>query len=167
LGGVSPASLAVDDTAETVTRLCQISAKSPQLRPQPTDTVVDPSHVRAKLSVALVVAAFVAGGCAGSNRAEPEADASWTIRQAESVTSVRGLRVRVRYCRGLGHATRSDNAARYRRFECLAGARAASDPYAFDTVAVLYDLEPLADYDGPESRHRLADVQFIGGPGIP
>jgi hypothetical protein len=123
--------------------------------------------MRQQLRIALVVTAIVVGGCAGSNGAEPEADALWTTRQAESVTTVRGLRVRVRHCRGLGGATRGEGGARYRRFECLAGGRAASDPYAFDTVAVLYVLEPLAEYDGPESEHRLTNVRFIGGPGIP
>jgi hypothetical protein len=53
----------------------------------------------------------------------------------------------------------------YSRFECLAGARAAFQRY--DTVAVLYVLHPLEEYDGPTSRHRLTDVRFIGGPGVP
>jgi hypothetical protein len=125
--------------------------------------------MREQFRIGLVVAAVVAGGCGGSDGTEPADDALWTTGQAESVTLVRGLRVRVRHCSGLGGATHAAGAgaARYRRFECLAGARAASDPYAFDTVAVMYALEPLAEYGGPESEHRLENVRFIGGPGIP
>ena len=138
--------------------------QKPPVAPGLTATLVNPSHVRTKLSIGLAVAS---GGRAGPSGTEPEADALGTTRQAESVTSVRGLRVRVRHCRGLGRAARRDGAARYRRFECLAGGRAASDPYTFDTVAVLYVLRPTAEYDGPESEHRLTNVRFIGGPGIP
>ena len=93
----------------------------------------------------------------------------WTVRQAESIVTVRGLPIRVRHCRPRGRAQRSggDTPARYRNFECLAGARAINDPYPFETVAVLYELRPTDRYTGPRSRHRLANVRFVGGPGIP
>jgi hypothetical protein len=84
----------------------------------------------------------------------------WTVEQAESITSIRGTRVRVRECRGLG----GEN-GRYERFDCLASTRTASDRY--DTVGVFYVLQPLGAYDGPGSKHRLSQVRFVGGPGIP
>jgi hypothetical protein len=43
--------------------------------------------------------------------------------------------------------------------------RASFDHY--DTVAVLYILHPLGDYIGPNSGHRLSNVRFVGGPGVP
>lgn len=69
--------------------------------------------------------------------------------------------VNVRGCRGI-NPIGSD---RFRRFDCVAGARMPSD--AVDTVAVLYELRPLGSYDGARSRYMLVDVRFFGGPGIP
>lgn len=112
----------------------------------------------------LVLVLCIAAGCADAN-APPEP--LWTVRQAESITSVRGMPVRVRHCRGLGRGRRGEGAIRYRSFDCLAGGRAVSDPYDFDTVGVLYVLHPLGEYEGPRSEHRLTNVRFIGGPGIP
>jgi hypothetical protein len=89
----------------------------------------------------------------------------WTVRQAESISTIRGMHVRVRECRGLGHATRNDEARRFRRFACVASARRPGETY--DTVGVFYDLRPLGTYDGPASKHALENVRFIGGPGIP
>jgi hypothetical protein len=57
--------------------------------------------------------------------------------------------------------------ARHARFDCLAGARAVNDPYDFDTVAVVYELRPTGEHVGPRSPHRLVDVDFVGGPGVP
>lgn len=105
----------------------------------------------------LLAAACFAGCGDGDGSSEP----AWTVRQAESIAVVRGTPVEVRHCRGLGPV----DDRRYRRFECLAGARAPTDPV--ETVAVRYVLFPLGDYDGRESPHRLTNVQFIGGPGIP
>lgn len=85
----------------------------------------------------------------------------WTERQAESITTVRSLPVTVRSCDGLGEG--DDD--RYTRFECLAGTRAAWESY--DTIAVTYVLHPLGEYVGPQSRRRLTNVKFVGGPGIP
>jgi hypothetical protein len=113
---------------------------------------------RAVLTVTIALAA----GCAGEGG---DSDVRWTVREAESVRSIRGMHVRVDECRGLGSGQRAEGRARYRRFECRAGTRAASD--RFDTVAVLYVLHPEDEYEGPRSEHRLTDVRFIGGPGIP
>jgi hypothetical protein len=87
-------------------------------------------------------------------------DHGWTVAEAESVTEVRGLPVRVRECRGLGEATREGATSRYERFRCLAGARLEGE--RFDTVAVRYDIETTSG-----SGYQLQNVQFIGGPGIP
>ena len=97
----------------------------------------------------------LASGCGDNSSAR-----LWTVEQAESITSIRGTKVRVRECRGLGGED-----GRYERFQCLASARTAFD--RFDTVGVFYVLQPLADYDGPRSKHRLSNVRFVGGPGIP
>ena len=106
----------------------------------------------------LLVLPCIAAGCAGgSERPEPR----WTEHQAATITTVRSMPVRVVRCRGLGG--REDGS--FERFACLAGTRAAWEPY--DTIAVHYVLRPLGDYEGPRSPHRLTSVRFIGGPGIP
>lgn len=126
------------------------------MRPQ-----IDDQSVRRRVTCLLLLAGLV-GGCAEEK--DPGV-AEWTVQQAESITSVRGMSVRVRYCRGLAGSFRGEAKERFRRFVCLAGARASFDRY--DTVGVLYMLRPLGDYDGPDSRHRLSNVRFVGGPGIP
>jgi hypothetical protein len=85
----------------------------------------------------------------------------WTVRQAESIRVIRGMPVNVRSCRAIGPG----ESGRFRRFDCVAGARLQTDPV--DTVAVLYELRPLGPYDGARSRYVLAKVRFFGGPGIP
>lgn len=119
------------------------------------------------MTIGLVLMTIAAGGCGEKSETEPGSGPHWTARQAESITSIRGMRVRVRSCRGIGVAARGDGEPGYRRFHCLAGARATPDPYGFDTVAVFYVLHPLVAYAGPTSRHRVANVRFVGGPGIP
>jgi hypothetical protein len=109
-----------------------------------------------------VVFGWLAVSC---GTADTESMPRWTVRQAESISTIRGMRVRVRQCRGLGEATSDGGSRRFRRFACVAGARREGE--AFDTVGVFYDLRPLGEYDGPSSRHALANVRFIGGPGIP
>ena len=104
---------------------------------------------------ALPLLLVLATGCGDGRSAR-----LWTIEQAESITSIRGMPVRVRECRGLG-----GEKGRYERFQCLASARTASDRY--DTVGVFYVLHPLGEYDGPGSKHRLSKVRFVGGPGVP
>ena len=111
---------------------------------------------------ALALSIALAAGCSGGQ--EPD-EATWTIAEAESISAVRGLRVRVEQCRGLGTAEGEGATARYRRFMCVAGGRNPADPV--DTVAVLYELKPLEAYDGPSSEHALENVRFVGGPGIP
>jgi hypothetical protein len=97
------------------------------------------------------------GACAGEEAPE---DRGWTVSQAESIRSVRGLPVRVRECRGLGAALRDGEALRYDRLACVAGARLPHEEV--DTVAVLYELVPQ-----DASSYELRRVGFIGGPGIP
>jgi hypothetical protein len=123
--------------------------------------------LRTCLAAWLAVVSAAVAGCAGGDGPNAAAERRWTTQQAESITSVRGLPVRVRRCRGLGPAQNGESEPRFRRFRCLAGGRATSDRYAFDTVAVRYDLHPTAEYRGPGSGHRLTNVRFVGGPGIP
>lgn len=115
-------------------------------------------------ALALVAGAAVAlaGACASEQDAK---EAAWTVAEAESISSVRGLRVRVERCRGLGGAEGDERPRRYHRFACVAGARNPRDPV--ETVAVLYELSPRAPYEGPASKHVLVNVRFVGGPGIP
>jgi hypothetical protein len=82
----------------------------------------------------------------------------WTERQAESIDVVRGLRVHVRRCTGLGVPRPLGRTKTYARFACLAGARAPHQ--TFDTVAVTYVLRPLGRYAGRSSRVALANVRF-------
>lgn len=105
----------------------------------------------------LVLISCIAAGCG----AEASSDRLWTERQAESIATIRGMAVRVRRCDGLGAA----HDARYERFDCLASARTPTDRY--DTVGVFYVLHPLGRYEGPTSAHRLTNVRYVGGPGIP
>jgi hypothetical protein len=97
------------------------------------------------------------GACAGGEEAD---DRGWTVSQAESIRSVRGLPVRVWHCRGLGAALRNGDVLRYDRFACVAGARLPQEEV--DTVAVLYELDAQ-----DASSYELREVRFIGGPGIP
>jgi hypothetical protein len=106
----------------------------------------------------LLLVSCVAAGCTD---ADAPSERVWTEHQAESITSVRGTPVRVRDCRGRGK--KQDD--RYSSFDCLAGARNTLDRY--DTVGVFYVLHPLGKYEGPTSAHRLTNVRFVGGPGIP
>jgi hypothetical protein len=110
----------------------------------------------ARSPVSLALTALALGLCACGG----EEDRAWTVAQAESVTTVRGMPVRVRECRPLGDASGDGGARRYERFRCVAGARLPGEP--FDSVAVLYELRPTG-----ESDHELRRVRFIGGPGIP
>lgn len=108
---------------------------------------------------AAIVLASAAPSCGGAS------DDRWTVREAESITSVRGLPVRVRECRGLGSPTPDGGEARFGRFACVAGARLAGE--RFDSVAVLFELRPRETYRGPSSKRDLERVRFLGGPGIP
>jgi hypothetical protein len=47
----------------------------------------------------------------------------------------------------------------------VAGARSPTD--SADTVTVLYELRATGPYEGARSRFVLANVRFVGGPGIP
>jgi hypothetical protein len=99
---------------------------------------------------------LLAGSCAEDS--EPD---GWTTPQAESITVIRGLPVRVRRCRGIGRR----EGRRYRRFDCLAGARLRGE--SFDTVAVVYELRPSSRFQGAHSSYTLKHVRFVGGSGIP
>jgi hypothetical protein len=113
--------------------------------------------------VALVVGVVALGvavaGCAGD---DPPA---WTVAEAESIPSVRGLGVEDQRCKGIGHSYGEAPSRRFRRFDCVAGARNPTDEVA--TVAVHYRLRAIGEYEGPESKHELERAQFYGGPGIP
>jgi hypothetical protein len=124
--------------------------------------VLDPFR---RACVLTLIVAALSPGCTG--RDTDDGQIGWTKQQAESVTVVRGMTVRVRRCRGLGPPLEDREQPAYRRFRCLAGARARFDPYGIDTVAVVYLLHPAARYSGPSSAHRLSNVRFVGGPGIP
>jgi hypothetical protein len=105
----------------------------------------------------------VAAGCGG---ADGKTEATWTRAQAEAVDTVRGMRVHVRECRGLGGKRIDDGVVRYARFACVAGARRRGERY--DTVGIFYTLRPLAAFDrGGHARYALTNVRFIGGPGVP
>jgi hypothetical protein len=117
--------------------------------------------VRAVLASAVLLATSCAAACANGDTPSREA---WTVREAESITSIRGMSVRVRHCRGLGRGT-NDATLRYRRFACVAGARRPAE--RFDTVGVFYELHPLGAYQGARSKYSLTNVRFVGGPGIP
>jgi hypothetical protein len=110
----------------------------------------------------VVLLAWVAAACAGS---DSQSVPRWTEGEAESIPSVRSLPVRRVECEGLGEAEIEGERRSYTRFDCVGGTRAAWETY--DTIAVLYVLRPLEQYDGPRSRHRLTRVRFVGGPGIP
>jgi hypothetical protein len=103
------------------------------------------------LLVAVMASALAACG---------DGDNAWTVAQAETIDSVRGMPVRVRECRGRGERLGDGRPARYRQLSCVAGARLPGE--RFDTVAVLFDVRPTSD-DG----HELQNVRFVGGPGIP
>ena len=104
----------------------------------------------------LVAAALIAlAACAD------EQPVRWTTTQAESISVVRGTPINRPTCEGVGQ--RVDG--RYERFRCTAGARRPGE--TLDTVAVRYELEPTEEYSGASSAHRLENVSFLGGPGIP
>ena len=109
------------------------------------------------LGPAIVVVLACAACAGGDDSGVP----LWTETQAESVPTVRSLPVHRAECQGLG----AEERGRYASFDCVAGTRAPWQTY--DTIAVLYVLYPLADYDGPGTKHRLGRVKFVGGPGIP
>lgn len=88
----------------------------------------------------------------------------WTEKQAESIRSVRGLRVHVRHCDGLGRGQTIGATIVYWRFACFASARIPPQP--IDTVAITYMLHPLGPYTGRSSRYVLRNVHF-GGLGVP
>jgi hypothetical protein len=101
----------------------------------------------------------IAVGCAGS---DSPSVARWAEQEAESITTVRSLPVRVVRCDGLGEAESDGGRRAYARLDCVGGTRAAWETY--DTIAVFYVLRPLEEYEGPRSRHRLTKVRFVGGP---
>jgi hypothetical protein len=105
---------------------------------------------------------LASAACGGGEHVE---DTYWDVRQAESITTIRSMRVHVLECHGVGPMRIVSGAHRYRRFSCLAGTRAPRDTY--DTIGVFYVLHPLERYSGPDSRHSLTRVRFVGGPGIP
>jgi hypothetical protein len=116
-------------------------------------------------ALGVVLAAAVLGTSHGRAATHERPGAYWQTWQAESISTIRGMPVRVLECRGLGRAAIDDGVRRYPRFRCVAGTRAPWETY--DTVAVFYVLRPHGPYVGPRSRHTLTQVRFIGRPGIP
>jgi hypothetical protein len=110
---------------------------------------------------AVVLLSTTIGGASARDQPSPY----WQAWHAESISTVRGLPVRGRECRGRGPAIVDDGVRWYRRFRCTARTRAPWETY--DTIAVHYVFRPLGPYAGPQSPHRLTQVRFIGGPGIP
>ena len=121
-------------------------------------------HRSPVLGVALAAAVLLTTTIAGAEVHE-RLSPYWPAWQAESISTVRGMPVRGRDCRGVGRAIVDDGVRRYRRFRCAARARAPWETY--DTIAVLYMVHSLGPYAGPASPHTLTQVHFIGGPGIP
>lgn len=114
---------------------------------------------------AVIAAAGFVGAISCTAADHDRSGAYWRTDEAESISTVRGMTVRVTACRGCGQAEIDDGVRRYRRFRCVAGARAPWQQY--DTVAVRYVVHPLAPYVGSRSRYALREVRFVGGPGIP
>jgi hypothetical protein len=110
----------------------------------------------------LLLLAIVAAGCLGADTVD---EPRWTEPEATAITTIRGMRVRAVRCRGLGPHELRDNRNTFARFDCLAQTRAPFQRY--DTVTVLYVLHPLDEYEGRRRPHRLTNVRFVGGPGIP
>lgn len=116
-------------------------------------------HPVSILLVPAIALGMLAGlSCSGNDGRGRAPARMWTEAQAESITTIRGMRVHVRRCRGLGRERRSGRETVYGRFSCLAGARAAHEPV--DTVAVTYVLQPLGPYRGRSSKYTLSDVHF-------
>ena len=100
----------------------------------------------------LALSAAVLAGCGSGD------DEGWTVRQAESIRSIRGMPVHEPRCHGVGAAL-GDGGLRYRRLACQAGARRSGERY--DTVGVFYEVVP------DDGDYRLERVHFVGGPGVP
>jgi hypothetical protein len=126
------------------------------------------------IAVLAITASAVASGGAvpASNRSQEAARSSrasrapafWTVREAESIATVRGTPIHVEECRGLGRAQRKGPVVRYGRFACVGGTGLPWED--FDSVAVTYVLRPLGAYDGGCSAYAVTDVHFMG-VGIP
>jgi hypothetical protein len=110
------------------------------------------SPTRVAVTILVTVAAALAG-CSDDHAQR----GGWTVEQAKAVTTIRGMRVRVIRCRGIG---KSDGTPRYKRFVCEAGTRRPSD--TIDTVGIHYEIRVRNS-----SEHELENVEFYGGPGIP
>ena len=122
------------------------------------------------LGTSLLAAALEGGR--GSPEALPAADrvgtrgpSYWTVREAESIATVRGVPVHVKGCDGIGPSRQTLAVARYGRFACEAGT--GLDWESFDSVAVTYTLVPLGPYEGGCSQFALREVRFVGGTGVP
>jgi hypothetical protein len=114
--------------------------------------LVVPSVTRSSIALLLVLATVDSAACSR----DESSDRGWTTTRGEAISSVRGLPVRVRSCRGIGPAT----GRRYARLACAAGARLTGED--FDTVAVTFEVVPRRD-----EGYELENVRFFGGPGIP
>jgi hypothetical protein len=117
---------------------------------------------RTALASLTLVLALIAPGTAGAH----ERGALWTVRQAESISTVRSMPVHVLECTGRGRGVRQGGVTRYRHFACTGGTRAPWETY--DTIAVLYIVHPISSFARRDrQRYTLSNVRFVGGPGIP
>jgi len=121
------------------------------------------------LGTSLVAAALEGGrrspeASSAAHRVDTRRTSYWTVREAESLATVRGVPVHVQSCTGIGRPRHALAVARYDRFACTAGT--GLDWESFDSVAVTYTLVPLGPYEGGCSRYALREVRFVGA-GIP
>ena len=77
-----------------------------------------------KIGVVLAVVTLLGAAIEVDAAAHCRPGAYWRTREAESITTIRGMRVRVDECRGLGRAVVDNGVRRYRHFRCDAATRA-------------------------------------------
>ena len=105
-----------------------------------------PSH---DVGLLIAVAVVAATACGESRPAE-----FWTLKQAESVKSIRGTTLDTTSCTGLGTSRGSG----YRRFSCTGATTPSALPEL--PVRVRYVLNPRGEYRGRRSAYVATDVHF-------
>jgi hypothetical protein len=98
----------------------------------------------------IVVVCALAAGCGGDS----PPSRFWTVEEAESIKVVRGTRLAITDCRGLGETR--DSA--YRRFRCTGRVVAPATPQL--PVRVRYVLNPRGVYQGRRSAYLATSVRF-------
>jgi hypothetical protein len=105
--------------------------------------------VRVAFVLLLVFAAVVAPACGESRPAE-----FWTVKQAESIKSIRGTTLETTTCTGIG----ASRASGYRRFSCTGKTTPRSLPDL--PVRVRYVLDPRGEYRANRSAYLATNVRF-------